>query len=488
MFESVSKKLPLRKIFVLLIILMIPLTARSQTQVSGNQSGVWSAANSPYLVTGDVTIPPGDSLIIEPGVEIKFQGYFKFVVNGYFSAVGTESDSILFTTDSGVADWRGVRFIDADTTGRLSYCRFENGRSSGDWPDNSGGGVSLWNTSISIDHCDFINNRAEHLGGGLFCWNSHPQVENCTFRGNDCVYDGGAVYLYFSNGDFSRCEFSDNTTGYYGAAVCCETSYSTFEYCLMNGNIAQSQAGGLRANFSEINLTNCTITANSTAGWGGALYLVYTTANITNCIIWNNPGYGGEIYLDIQGFANVNYSNVNGSFSGANNLNTNPLFVDPINRDFHLSATSPCIDAGTAFFTLGNDTLVNLDSSQYAGSAPDMGAFEYGMPTNLRQLPEGSLQAFELYRNYPNPFNPVTHIGFRIPDLSKGAGGFVELKIYDLLGREIKTLVNTRLLPGSYTVIWDGRDNEGRAVASGAYLYRLTAGKYTATKKMMLLR
>ncbi|RMH95468.1 MAG: T9SS C-terminal target domain-containing protein, partial [Calditrichaeota bacterium] len=106
-------------------------------------------------------------------------------------------------------------------------------------------------------------------------------------------------------------------------------------------------------------------------------------------------------------------------------------------------------------------------------------------------LPEG----FFLSQNYPNPFNPVTSVKFGI-----GNTEWVRLKIYDLLGREVKTLVNRRLAAGHYTVQWDGTDNAGRPVASGIYLYRLTAGQPSPTtpgqagrlieqtRKMVLLR
>ena len=90
---------------------------------------------------------------------------------------------------------------------------------------------------------------------------------------------------------------------------------------------------------------------------------------------------------------------------------------------------------------------------------------------------------FELYQNYPNPFNPVTNIEFRIADFE-----LVKLVIYDLLGREVKTLVHRKLAPGSYSVKWDGRDETGKPVASGVYIYRLRAGRNSLAKKALLLK
>jgi len=96
-------------------------------------------------------------------------------------------------------------------------------------------------------------------------------------------------------------------------------------------------------------------------------------------------------------------------------------------------------------------------------------------------------QSFDLVQNYPNPFNPTTTIRFAIPSELEGAAN-VTLKIYDLSGREVKTLINEAMTPGEYSVDWDATNNRGDKVAGGVYLYRLVAGDYTATKKMTLIK
>lgn len=85
---------------------------------------------------------------------------------------------------------------------------------------------------------------------------------------------------------------------------------------------------------------------------------------------------------------------------------------------------------------------------------------------------------YELYQNYPNPFNPVTKIKYDIPKQS-----FVTLRIYDMLGREIRTLVNSELEPGAYSF-----DFDASSFASGVYFYRLTAGSFVQERKMVLLK
>ncbi len=90
---------------------------------------------------------------------------------------------------------------------------------------------------------------------------------------------------------------------------------------------------------------------------------------------------------------------------------------------------------------------------------------------------------FSLSQNYPNPFNPTTTILFSLPVYS-----YVVIKVYDILGREIATLVNEEKAPGSYEVKFNAHSNGGNNLASGIYFYRITAGSFTATKKFVLLK
>jgi hypothetical protein len=108
------------------------------------------------------------------------------------------------------------------------------------------------------------------------------------------------------------------------------------------------------------------------------------------------------------------------------------------------------------------------------------GAYEYSFTLETVLNPPAE---FSLSQNYPNPFNPTTQIRFELPLTS-----MVDLKIYDILGREIKTLVKGELNPGTYAYEWDGRNNFGTPVSSGMYRYRITAGNFSETKKMMLLK
>jgi hypothetical protein len=122
-------------------------------------------------------------------------------------------------------------------------------------------------------------------------------------------------------------------------------------------------------------------------------------------------------------------------------------------------------------FRISEGVLVGLDGAidrlttvEFARLTPQSG--EYGLDQNA-----------------PNPFNPSTVIGYRIPEASP-----VRLAIYNLLGQEVRVLIDQPMEAGSFTATWDGMDEMGRRVASGIYLYRVQAADFTASKRMMLLK
>jgi len=109
--------------------------------------------------------------------------------------------------------------------------------------------------------------------------------------------------------------------------------------------------------------------------------------------------------------------------------------------------------------------------------------FEESQLTSIIAEPNMTPESYTLSQNYPNPFNPTTQIKFTLPVDSR-----VDLKIYDILGREVATLMSDELKAGYYTTEWNGRNNSGVMVSSGIYIYRIVAGKFVQTKKMMMLK
>ena len=92
-------------------------------------------------------------------------------------------------------------------------------------------------------------------------------------------------------------------------------------------------------------------------------------------------------------------------------------------------------------------------------------------------------EAFALLQNYPNPFNPSTQISFDVPSQE-----FITLRIYNLLGKDVKMLSSKMMNPGNYTFVWDGTDLLNNDVASGVYFYELRGKSFISRKKMLLIR
>lgn len=485
---------------IFMALLLIFHSAFGETTVSGEQTGTWTAEGSPYLVVGDIFIPVAQSLTIEPGVEVNFQGYYQFTVNGYLQAVGTEADSIYFTTDDHDTGWGGIR-VDSDDICDLSYCRIEFGRSSaGEYPDIHGGGMALLTSNAIVSNCVFADNDAtgssNGMGGAVYAINTGDIDETMT-RFSDCVFirnhaygEGGAIkFTSDFHTEITNCRFIENDCGYGGGAIHCYSVVGTkMTNCLFADNYTMYSSGGAVGTLGSSNIlyfANCTLSGNSAVtGDGGAVNLAFANAYIVNTIVYDNPGmYSDDINLDFGGYADIYYSDLTmpSGATGTNNIEEDPLFVNPANFDFTLQETSPCIDAGIAFFMFGADTLIDLSPDQYSGSAPDMGAFEYGM-TGIEIDTEDSNAGLRLLQSYPNPFSTNTFVIYRIP-----TDTHVTLSVYDLLGREVRTIIDSTQPPGIYSVIWDGRNNTGQSTATGTYLIRLRAGEESCSKMVMYL-
>jgi len=132
------------------------------------------------------------------------------------------------------------------------------------------------------------------------------------------------------------------------------------------------------------------------------------------------------------------------------------------------------------------DTLYSAGNSTNHNGAPTGDAWNFGENVPIHVLPDTSTgvvehespKGFILYQNFPNPFNPKTLIGFQTSNV-----GFVTLKIFDIQGKEVSSLVSEIMLPGYHQVWWDAS-----GIASGVFFYRLTTGVYSETRKILLIR
>ena len=268
-------------------------------------------------------------------------------------------------------------------------------------------------------------------------------------------------------------------------------THITVENVVFSGNHATGNGGGyhLEEDFIYTLLRDVTFANNSAGGSGGGISIpgMGDYAVVANSIFWNNSPN------DVDGMVIPFYSNINGGVEGHDNISINPNFVDSTN--FNLQEESPCIDAGNAQIVINlsslmlpgemwmGDTIVDLTPEFYNGTAPDMGAYESPYTTSLAMSDVLLPLNFRLYFTYPNPFNPFTTLRYDLPKNS-----LVNITIYDMMGRVVKTIVNDQQMAGYRSIQWNATNNNGSPVSAGMYLYMIQAGEFRQTKKMILLK
>jgi len=440
----------MKKVLSLIILVAISTWIFAQTEVEGNQSGMWVADNSPYHVIGDITVPTGEVLIIEAGVEIIFQDHYRLTVLGIINANGTENDIISFTTTNFSSGWDGVSIgksvtganTSADGISHFTHCKFQYGMtaSNSENLNINGGAVRLIESNAEFDNCLFAGNSSfigEGMGGAVYCKNTGSQAEvltkftNCQFLNNVGYSEGGAVKLTDDqNTQFINCEFQNNRTNYGGGAI---MFYSVIGTRVTNSLFIENQtvydSGGAFKTLgvgNEIFFENCTMVGNNADnGSGGAMALYYGSADFVNCIVYNNSSQYDDdnVYIDAgTGSGTVNYCNIimpDYNTTGANNIETDPLFVDINNGDYHLQETSPCVDTGTDI------------GLPYVGDVPDMGCYEFGAVSFINNLISENINI------YPNPTNGIINFD--------KVGNITKVEITDISGKIVKTFSNKNI-------------------------------------------
>ncbi len=161
-------------------------------------------------------------------------------------------------------------------------------------------------------------------------------------------------------------------------------------------------------------------------------------------------------------------------------LKTYDNLNDLLDTSLTTNTTANFIGSGFKYLVSGTHSV----SNGYEGFNGSISNDLLNSPTDVQQITDGDLpKTFELSQNYPNPFNPSTEINFSVPVRSQ-----VNLSVYDILGRQVNALVDGSMSAGNYVVDWNGTNRAGEPVASGVYFYKLTAGNYSAAKKMVLLK
>ena len=134
------------------------------------------------------------------------------------------------------------------------------------------------------------------------------------------------------------------------------------------------------------------------------------------------------------------------------------------------------------------DSACDSDDTRMVLSDTDAAALESSFVSSSWTVGDGTLSneqpvEFALSANYPNPFNPTTTI-----DYSVATAGDVSIVVYDMMGREVRSLVSSFATPGSYSVVWDATNSDGLSVAAGMYVYKMISGNFVEVNKMLLVK
>lgn len=568
-----------------------------------NSGGVVTGTFPNYSITNKIIISTNDRIYINPGTTVLFSGSTSgFDIDGKFWAVGTQTDSIIFTSllqDSLGNAYNGFYFLEnsVDSACMISYAKIEyayygfrclnaNPTLSNSYLWKCRRGVQLSSSSPAIlsnviersyeygitmtlgsspliENNTLANNNTQgtsaknQISVGLQ-GNNSPIVRNNIIYGGSSITTGGISLWVSGSTSFSDMIIEGNEIYNNGFGI---SLYSTSDGVInavvknnkiYNNNInpnALVSGSGINVNGSPFNTP--IITQNEIYGnWWGI-----TIQNGTTVQAGPNPNLGNIENADTTDDGlNIIYGNIQGTdtFDVYNNC-TNDIYAQnndwraydstliethvyhKVDSNLHglikfmpfstfvpvelTSFTANVVEGNvvlnwitatelnntgfdvercalsaerqaweTIGFVKGNGTSTEVHNYSFADQNPFVGKSYYRLKqidfdgtytySNIAEVDFVLPVQFSLEQNYPNPFNPVTSIKYAISDKQ-----FVQLKIFDLIGNEVATLVDREQPAGNYEIVFDAS-----GFSSGVYFYKITAGNFIETKKMVLLK
>ncbi|RJP81461.1 MAG: T9SS C-terminal target domain-containing protein [Candidatus Zixiibacteriota bacterium] len=265
--------------------------------VSGNVSGVWEVDT--VFVAGEIQVPAGQALTIQPGVKVLFLNYFPFHIyqGSTFLAMGNASDSIIFKPSIPTGYWGGLRFQNSSPCS-LRYCHLERGKAIFTSPYYLGGGIYCEATQLTLQNSSIVNCQAISIntsfiqvrGGGIYATGSMLELHQCRIQaclaeviGNNCSAYGGAIYSDGSSLTLEDCNIIQNSCMAFGTPAFGGGSIHGYNSSVvLNRNFLDDSSVNII--YGIFRCTNC-VMENSSSGLS-----VYTEepSFVTGCIFKNN--------------------------------------------------------------------------------------------------------------------------------------------------------------------------------------------------------
>lgn len=465
-------------------------------------------------VLGDVVVPASCTLTINQGAVVKFLANdgenwgvdstkCEIIVKGRLVAKGTPTDSVHFLTASDApsdSDWYGVK-VELSGGASFNYCDFRNaytaiydGGSAYDsvthcrFKNNFMHAIKTRNSNLLVDNCVIEN---DSIGGsdttyyGILCDKSSPTIKNTLMK--NCKYGIKATTqtkFLPTTPVIEECGFYNiGTTGIWAAS----SSKPTIKKCCFKGNVGLAC---IQVDGGNPYIEKCYMASEGDGILIGMLFENSAKGKIRRATIWDYDSCAVEIVG----------STTNPDFGTSDSAGNNQF--ERTDNYYFVSTSSYTINAELNYWGIENSDSIgakiygDVDFSPFYNQCgvpvpyypdicsdlpPDDPTIS---PCKIVATSEEKMpKTFAVSQNYPNPFNPQTVIKYDLPK-----PGHVNITIYNILGREVRALVDEEQEAGYKSVGWDGKDDLGKDVASGIYFYRIKAGDFSMTKKMVLLR
>jgi len=536
----------LQFILMLLSLASYQISNADNIIVSGNVSGTWEVDT--VKVVADINISQGQSLLIQPGVLVQFQGSFNFEIKGSVKAIGAENLPIIFTvsdttgfhTDS-IPDggWNGLRFSNLHPgvdSSLFTFCRFSYGKAvHSDSLKNYGGAICIRKTNkVAISNCLFENSFAYYNGGAIYLEEANILVKDCDFIGNYagrsvapygygggiCTDKGEPVIMHndFLNNSstgiggglairFKDCPVHHNIfTGNYSALggaigiLHIPQCYHSLNNNLIVGNSCAFFGGGVSNNNSSPTWINNTIANNTSYSYGGGYYCFDSISpKVYNTIIYgNNASVGSQVYLwgtysqtdfyncDIQGGPEEFEGSGSGTaFTGAYENN---LDADPLfmMSEPELYALQP--ESPCVNAGTADTTGLMIPELDLAGKTRFFNnRIDIGAYESqvITGINDGEVIFADAVLYSPSPNPAIVSANISFYLLQRCT---TNIQIIDLKGKSVKLFPSEILDEGMHQICWDLSDNSGKELPAGMYVCQLNCNNRSFSKKIIISR
>lgn len=391
--KNLSTLFKTASIIITLCTMNTPAIAQTNISAGTLTSVHWTLSGSPYKIMGHIIVANNDTLIIDPGVVVEFQGKYKLFCNGTILAKGTPAQRILFTVPvaNQSTGWLGIRYDNTPATNARSvfdYCTIEYGRADITGDDKGGGMYFNKFSNCLISNSVFQNCFAQHGGGGIYADNASPTILRDTFYNNSIVTQGGSVFTLSSSAVIDSCLFED--VGVVCMNSSTKVSNSYFNKCLNSGGISSfcdnpskgymeithnvfdscaqrngSGGGGVLLSNAQAKIEHNIFKNNVSSCAGGAIscWTQYVYTNSSGIIISNNLIYGNKSHLNMNagapfGGGAIYFSNSSGKV--INNTIVNNTSDTAGGAIFCTTGSSPSFYNNIIFGNSTNSTNENI--------------------------------------------------------------------------------------------------------------------------------